>query len=239
MLILSVDSSGRACAACVWQDGKILAQNIEPMERGQDARLIPLIQEVMAKAGIDFPALDRIAVTRGPGSFTGLRIGLAAARGLGLAANKPVIGIDRFSVYRERQKAPSQNLLIVLDSKRDELFCRLYLSSLHARRSPSPLEGEDRRGVCKNNFLSTEPNMLTPEQIAALAERHAPLFITGDANDILRRHMPKTTTLIEPAEPEVVTCAMLAAKADPEDPACLPRPLYLRAPDVTVCKPLK
>src|SRR5271168_4937059 len=99
MLILSLDSAGAGCGVTVWRDGKILATHAEHMERGQDQRLMPLVLEIMKKAGVTFGDLDRIAVTRGPGSFTGLRIGLAAARGIGLAANKPVIGIDRFSIF--------------------------------------------------------------------------------------------------------------------------------------------
>jgi tRNA threonylcarbamoyladenosine biosynthesis protein TsaB len=90
------------------------------MARGQDARLIPLIQECLKEAGLDFPSLDRIAVTRGPGSFTGIRIGLAAAQGLALALDKPVLGIDRFAIFG-RQFA-GQNPWIFLESKRVEKF---------------------------------------------------------------------------------------------------------------------
>ena len=99
MMVLGIDSAGAGCGVCVWQDGRVLASAFEAMERGQDRRLVPLILEVMQKAGADFDTLDRIAVTRGPGSFTGLRIGIAAARGIGLAASKSVLGIDRFAIY--------------------------------------------------------------------------------------------------------------------------------------------
>lgn len=84
MLILSLECAGGGCGACVMKDDVVLALAEESMARGQDARLMPLVQEVMARAGVDYAELDRVAVTRGPGSFTGLRIGLAAARGLGL-----------------------------------------------------------------------------------------------------------------------------------------------------------
>src|ERR1700733_6915297 len=102
MLILSLDSAGAHCGVCVWHSGKILAKAQEPMERGQDQRLMPLVLETIDKAKVKFSSLDRVAVTRGPGSFTGLRISLAVARGIGLAADKPVIGIDRFMIYREQ-----------------------------------------------------------------------------------------------------------------------------------------
>src|SRR3984957_2129291 len=113
MLILSLDSAGSGCSACIWRDGQVVAAAAESMQRGQDRRLMPLILEVMKKANTEFEALDRITVTRGPGSFTGLRIGLAAARGIGLAAGKPVIGIDRFSIYREMFRAENKNVFVV------------------------------------------------------------------------------------------------------------------------------
>ncbi len=110
MLILSLDSAGNGCGACVWHDGNILASAEEPMERGQDQRLMPLILDIMKKANVTFDQLDRIAVTRGPGSFTGLRIGLAAARGIGIASGKPVIGIDRFSIFHAQMDSGVQRL---------------------------------------------------------------------------------------------------------------------------------
>jgi tRNA threonylcarbamoyladenosine biosynthesis protein TsaB len=212
MLILGLDAAGHACAACVWQDGEVLAAAEERMERGQDARLVPLTLEVMARAGTDFKQLDRIAVTRGPGSFTGLRIGLATARGFGLAAGKPVIGMDRFSLYREQQKAQLADVLVVLDSKRLELFCRLY----------------------SGQGVPHEGGMMTPEQIAALVRERPHVAVCGDANDLLHPLLKESVAYLEANESEVITCAALVALADPQDPVFLPRPLYLRAPDVTL-----
>ncbi len=176
------------------------------MERGQDQRLLPLILEVMKQAGIDFNDLDRIAVTRGPGSFTGLRIGLAAARGIGLAAGKPVIGIDRFSIFREQINTPN-NLLVVIASKRKELYCKFYHAQAAAR----------------------DPVMWSADEIAAFLEAHPDTIIAGDIDvpNVARQSA---------MEPEVITCAALAAKADMADANFLPRPLYLRPPDVTMAK---
>lgn len=207
MLVLSIDSAGSSCAACVWRDGKVLAAAEETMERGQDQRLMPLILEIMQKAGVDFNALDRIAVTRGPGSFTGLRIGLAAARGIGLAANKPVIGIDRFAIYREQMKE-QKNLLVVINSKRKELYCKFF-----------------------SGKTSEEPVMMIPDEIWAFLEMKDEATMTGDI--ILQGSTP----FHETKEKEVIVCAALAAEAKTKDPAYLPRPLYIRAPDVTFKKP--
>lgn len=202
MLILALDSAGSSCSACVWRDGTVLAETSEPMERGQDQRLMPLLLELMQKANVTFPDLDRIAITRGPGSFTGLRIGLAAARGIGLAANKPVIGIDRFSIFYEQFKQPGKDLLVVINSKRAELYCRFY-----------PVNGP-----------ATEPNMMTEDEIANFLNDTPNAIRAGDN---------------QPSPNESITCALLASRAPINDPATLPRPLYIRLPDVTVKAPLK
>src|SRR5260370_39594720 len=101
MLILAIDTALDACAAAVLDTdaSKIVAQESLPMKRGHAEALMPLIARVMKASGVAFAALDRIAVTTGPGSFTGLRVGLSAAPGLALAANKPVVGLTTLTPY--------------------------------------------------------------------------------------------------------------------------------------------
>lgn len=211
MLILGIDSAGHSCAACVWRDGIVMALASERMERGQDARLVPLVLDIMRQAQVEFADLDRLAVVRGPGSFTGIRIGLAAARGMGLAANKPVLGIDRFAIHCSRQTERDCNadLLVVIDSKRQELFCRLY-----------PAGGAPE-----------EARMLLAADIVAMTHANLHLKIAGDDMG-LPNYLPATT-------PECVTACALAAEAQGNDPAFAALPLYLRPPDVTMPKPVK
>src|SRR4030088_619787 len=101
MLILGIDTALDACAAGVLDTdaGKMIAQESLPMKRGHAEALMPLIARVIKESGIGFAALDRIAVTTGPGSFTGLRVGLSAARGLALAAGKPAIGLSHLGGF--------------------------------------------------------------------------------------------------------------------------------------------
>jgi tRNA threonylcarbamoyladenosine biosynthesis protein TsaB len=96
MIVLAIDTALDACSAAVLDTDApaLLASESQPMPRGHAEALMPLIDRVMSAAGIAYLALDRIAVTVGPGSFTGLRVGLSAARGIGLAADKPVVGAD-------------------------------------------------------------------------------------------------------------------------------------------------
>lgn len=212
MKILALDSAADGCSVCVWQDGRALVTRQEKMERGQDSRLVPLVQAAMAEAGMRYDDLDRIAVTRGPGSFTGLRIGLATARGIGFAAGKPVIGIDRFAVYRALFADRNGALMVVLESRRRELYACLF-----------PAYGEP-----------LAPELLTPDEIAVQTQSHHDIVIVGDAAESMRgivdHHVFDQVTDIE-----VEICARLASQVDDvNDPAFLPRPLYLRAPDVTI-----
>src|SRR5436305_8407122 len=101
MLILAIDTALDACAAAVLDTdaNRILAHESQPMKRGHAEALMPLIARVMKTSGIAFTSLDRIAVTTGPGSFTGLRVGLSAARGIALAAAKPAAGLTTLTAH--------------------------------------------------------------------------------------------------------------------------------------------
>ena len=101
MLILAIDTALDACAAAVLDTsaGGVIAQESQAMKRGHAEALMPLIARVMKASGVGFAALDRIAATTGPGSFTGLRVGLSAARGIALAAGKPVVGVTTLTAF--------------------------------------------------------------------------------------------------------------------------------------------
>ena len=126
MLILAIDTALDACAAGVLDTdaARLIAQESQPMRRGHAEALMPLIGRVIREAGIAFAALDRIAVTTGPGSFTGLRVGLSAARGIGLAANKPVVGLSTLTAYAAPvvgQNA-AQPVVSAIDARHDHVY---------------------------------------------------------------------------------------------------------------------
>ena len=121
--ILALDTAADSISVAIIHNKKVLAHQYQQMERGQGEALIPMIEEVIKATGCDFKAFSKVAVSVGPGSFTGVRIGLATARGIGLALNIPVIGITSFeaSVF-----GLSGKVLSVLDTKRGDFFTQTF-----------------------------------------------------------------------------------------------------------------
>lgn len=213
--LLAFDSAGSACSAAVWRDGAVAAARFEPMARGQSERLVPMIEEVMAEAGLAYDALDAIAVTRGPGGFTGVRIGLATARGLALASGRPVIGLTGFEAVAaavdpgERRGRP---LAVLLDAKRREVYLQVFDAAL------SPLAA---------------PCAVDPADLAA-ALPPGPLLFAGDGLGVLGP-LAEDQALSTVRQAEAARFLPFAATRPlPPAGAPPPQPLYLRAPDVTL-----
>ena len=170
---------------------------------------MPLLFAIMAEAGLGFGAIDRIAVTTGPGSFTGIRVALAAAHGLALALHKPIIGITVFEAMAAEATAggpPSGRVLIAVESRRAECFVQLF----------------DRTGRKLG-----EPGMLNPEQVPDWTGTDD-LALAGDAAHRLAPYLPSTTPILPITQVDTVLLARLAAERFP-GPA--PAPFYLRAAD--------
>jgi len=115
--VLALDTCLAACSVAVLDGDRIAAAACEVMERGHQERLAPLVRDTMAHAALAFSDLDRIAVTLGPGSFTGLRVGLAFAKGLGLALGRPVIGLGCLEVLAGPFSAASGRTLALLPAR--------------------------------------------------------------------------------------------------------------------------
>jgi tRNA threonylcarbamoyladenosine biosynthesis protein TsaB len=107
-LILALDSTGPYCAAALLSGDKILAHSVEEMKKGQAERLMSLIEELLENNAVTLNDLDALAVGTGPGNFTGIRIGVSAARGLALGLGIPAYGINGFE--QRGFLAPSQSV---------------------------------------------------------------------------------------------------------------------------------
>ena len=129
MNILSLDTALAACSAALWRDGAIAARRFAPMVRGQSEALMPMVRQVLAEAGAGFADIDLVAVTIGPGAFTGLRIGLAAARGLALATGRPCLGVTTLEAVAAGVAAAERDagtVLVVLETKRADVYAQSF-----------------------------------------------------------------------------------------------------------------
>jgi tRNA threonylcarbamoyladenosine biosynthesis protein TsaB len=116
MLILGINTVADACEAALVRDGTVVAELSEPMQQGHDARLAPVVEKLMRESATAFTDLDRIAIVVGPGSFTGVRVGVAFARGLALSLDKPAVGVT--SLEALDWLVPEGRVLGVLAAKR-------------------------------------------------------------------------------------------------------------------------
>ena len=201
-MILAIDTCLFACSAAVVQDGAVLAGRVEPRSRGHQERLAPLVAEVMAEAGgVGFDQLDRIAVTIGPGSFTGLRVGLAFAKGLSAALSIPAVGVGSLEALAQPF---SGRVLAVLDAKRGQVYLQAFADGVAV----------------------SAPDALPLETAAARVAEFAPEVMVGTGAPLLAEmHRAARIEPLDHADPLAI--AMVAAARKPAPP----RPLYLRAPD--------
>jgi len=126
--VLGFDTAGAGASAAILRGDRIVAERVA-MERGQAQTLIPLIGDVLVEAGLDASELDLIAVTVGPGSFTGLRIAIATARGLSAASGVPALGVSSFDAVAaqvESDMLRGRPLLVALDTKRDDFYLQVF-----------------------------------------------------------------------------------------------------------------
>src|SRR4030081_1638177 len=130
MRVLAIDTALEACSAAVFDSdrGGITASESVAMARGHAEAVMPLLARVMDVAEIEFAHLDRIAVTTGPGSFTGLRVGIAAARGIALAAGKPAVGLSTLSAFAAPQMSAGDRAPVVaaIDARHDNIYLQVF-----------------------------------------------------------------------------------------------------------------
>lgn len=121
--VIVLDTAGRACQAGVFVDGAPRALRFAEMTHGQAEALLPMLAEAMAEAGVAYPQVRAVVATAGPGSFTGLRVGLAAAQGLGLAIGCPVLAVSSFAAWAQGVAGPVR---VALDTRRGDAFVQAF-----------------------------------------------------------------------------------------------------------------
>src|SRR5260221_2058189 len=139
MRVLAIDTALEACSAAVLDtDSGIAASETLAMTRGHAEAVTPLIARVMSAAAIEFADRDRIAVTTGPGSFTGLRVGISAARGIALAAGKPAVGLSTLAGFAAPLIADDDSTQVVaaIDARHEQVYLQVFGSGGAAGGAP-------------------------------------------------------------------------------------------------------
>jgi N6-L-threonylcarbamoyladenine synthase len=207
MIVLALDTAGVDCAAAVYDSGReaVLGEASDMIGKGHAEHLMGIVDRALEQAGVALSAIERIAVTIGPGSFTGIRVGVAAARGFALSLGVPAVGVTTLAVMAEAQRltTPGRPVLAAMDAKRNEI----YLQSFDAVGQPR----DEARAVSVEDAQ------------AFAAEFNGE--ITGSATPLLK---PAATGDHANRFP-ISIVARLGAAAGPDSGK--PKPLYLRGPD--------
>lgn len=211
MLVLGVNTVADVCEAALVDGARVLAHVSEPMTQGHDARLAPVVDQVMRSAGVEFMQLDRVAVIVGPGSFTGVRVGVAFARALGMTLSAPTIGVSSLEALDELPR--EGRVLGVLAAKRRAPHRTWWVQEIADGRAAGEAGELDEAGI-----------------VALAANVEA---ICGDAGDLAPAHVR-----ILPARPSAIAAARFAACLAAGDfPAA--RPIYVREPDAAPMRPVR
>jgi tRNA threonylcarbamoyladenosine biosynthesis protein TsaB len=218
MKILAIDTALDACQGAVFDSAqdKLLAILSHDMRRGHAEALIPIIADVMKAANLEFSDLDRIATTVGPGSYTGLRVCISAAKGLALASGKPAVGITTLAALSAPpiDEDPAVPVVAAIDARHGNVFFHMAGAGQRVLLSARHTSIEDAVALS-----SAGPVRIVGPAAALLASKwprqsgHAPMSIDGRS------------------KPSIEWVARLAAATDPTRAPV--KPLYLRAPDVT------
>lgn len=218
-VVLALDAAGLACSVAVGVGDMVVGTERDDSTGGQTERFLPMVDRALSGAGLPPGAVDVVAVTVGPGSFTGIRIGLAVAKGIALGADARLIGMTSFDAVAFASPPHNCFLLVALESRRDDLYVQLL----------DPGCGP----VC-------EPTAVMPLGLADAVNAtigSAPLLIAGDAAQCAAAMLSKRpdTTVLMDSSPDAIGALRAALcylrRGERSDTV---RPLYLRAPDVTL-----
>jgi tRNA threonylcarbamoyladenosine biosynthesis protein TsaB len=213
-VVLAFDTAGAACSVAVGCGDALLAYERRDMRHGHAEALLPMIDQTMATTGLTPSDIDIIAASVGPGGFTGIRAGLAAAQGLALAAQARLVGVTSFAAVAALVPTGEAALLVALDSRREEYYVQIF------DRSRDPCGA---------------PAAILPDELVALVAAvvgDASLLVAGDAaaNAAAALAERRGVTIVSGSAPDALGVLAMARQKGFSDAA---RALYLRPPDVS------
>ena len=226
MITLAIDTSEQACSIALAGEGSVIDSASEIIGRGHAERLLPLIEERLAATGHNYKDLERIAVTTGPGTFTGLRIGLSVARGLALQADIPCVGVTGLSVLAAQVGAS------------DSVPVHALITGRGGQAFYQRFQGYGDDGM---PLPATDPVGLDAEDIAAEDTSAGGLLVGSGVDLLLEKRLVDSTShesfSIDPARViDPATLALLAQQLAPAD--FPPEPTYFRAADAKKATPV-
>lgn len=219
MNILAVDTALAACSAAIVEAGRVTARAFELRRRGHAEALMPMVARLMAERGLDFAAIERFAVTVGPGTFTGTRVGLAAVRGWAVATGGTALGLSTLEVIAagaaKTADAPAgSRILVAIDARRGEVYSQCFTV-----------------GTAWWELTAQSQAVAAPVETAAAGD--PPDLIVGSG-------MPQVLEIVTPraqpsaalaSEPDAAIVGLMAGHRELPAPYLPPRPFYLRPPD--------
>ena len=220
-VILALDAAGLACSVAIGVGDRVAGSERISIVYGQAESLLPLVDRVIAAAALTPAAIDVVAASVGPGSFTGIRAGLAAARGIAIGVGAPLLGVSSFAAVAATvpRRGCHRFLLVALESRREDLYVQLF------DQISSPM---------------AEPTAILPaaltEAVDAMIGRGR-LLVAGDAANRASSALAERpdTAVLDASAPDavgVLQAAVSLTRCGKSGNAA--RPLYLRAPDVTL-----
>jgi len=222
-LILAIDTTMGACSAALMKEGHIIAERKEQRARGHVERLLPMIDELCDKVGIDIAIIEMIAVTIGPGTFAGVRIGLSAAKGIGLALNVPIIAVTTLEAlafqFAQSDKNFEGNIAVAVDARRSEIYLQCF---------------EVKQGV----ITETSKAEAVPFDLVERGIGENVSLLIGSGSNLLGG----LGKIVLPGfdHPNAAFVAQIAAQNGDRAKSCDDvSPLYLRAPDAKKPAPLE
>lgn len=221
MIILAIDTSLASVCACVFDGAanRMLASEAILMKRGHSEALMPLVERVVTAVPGGFASLQRIAVTVGPGSFTGIRVGVAAARAMAIALDVPVVGVSTLAAFASQLVLESgdSDIVAAIDARHNQIYVQVFAA---------------------NGRTILQPQIGNPRDIASRLGK-GPIRATGSAGPIMVLEAWAQSITAEIAgevhHPRIEFVARVGLAADPA--FAPPNPLYLKAVDVTIASP--